>query len=141
MSDEKKRKIYDQYGEAGLKDQAGFDGSSFEFNFNDFFQDFPFGGGGFKEKRSDGGGGGGGGFFSDFFEDDEGEQQGDSFFGTHFGFGNRNNGHEEREEMNFPSHEENAGDAFQFNFGSDSMFGDFDGSDASLFSDSSSSGK
>lgn len=76
LSDEKKRKIYDRYGEDGLKDQAGFDSSSFDFNFNDFFKDH-----------------------TSFFNDDESDHFGDSFFGNSFGFGHNNhhnnNGHDE----------------------------------------------
>ena len=44
MSDEKKRRQYDQFGEEGMKEQPGFDG--FKFNFDDFFGDF---GGGFSQ--------------------------------------------------------------------------------------------
>ena len=46
LSDSEKRKIYDQYGEDGLKNGAGgFNGSPFDFkfNFDDFFKGFnPF---------------------------------------------------------------------------------------------------
>ncbi|XP_066926680.1 dnaJ homolog subfamily B member 9-like [Clytia hemisphaerica] len=70
LSDEKKRKIYDRYGEDGLKDQAGFDSSSFDFNVKDFFKDFHFDFG----KNS-------------FFNDEE-DHFGDSFFGSHFEFHN-----------------------------------------------------
>lgn len=86
LSDEKKRKIYDRYGEDGLKDKAGFDSSSFDFNFNDFFKDFHFDFGN-------------GGSRSSFFNDDENDNFGDSFFGNQFGFGHNNdnndNGHDE----------------------------------------------
>lgn len=132
LSDEKKRRIYDQYGEAGLKDQAGFDGSSFDFNFHDFFQDFPFSGG-FK-KQSGKSGGGGRGFFSDFFDDDEDfqEQQGDSFFGNHFGF---NQGHSQAQDR-FHNND-GFGDSMQFGFG-ENMFGDFASMDSqATFSESS----
>lgn len=77
LSDEKKRKIYDQYGGDGLKDQAGFDSSSFDFNFNDFFKDFHFD---FSSNRRNSKTGG---FFE---EEDQGWfGDGDSFFGHHFG--------------------------------------------------------
>jgi len=83
LSDEKKRRIYDQYGEDGLKDQAGFDSSNFHgsFSFDDFFKDFqfPFGGGG-----NQGGHNGGSSFFE--FEDDGDDHFGDSFFGNFGGF-------------------------------------------------------
>lgn len=72
LSDEKKRKIYDRYGRDGLKDQAGFDSSSFDFDFKDFFKGFHFGSGG-----------------DSFFHSEE-DHFGDSFFGTHFN--NRGNG-------------------------------------------------
>lgn len=46
LSDSQKRRIYDQYGEEGLKGGAGGAGGSpfqFHFNFDDFFQGFnPF---------------------------------------------------------------------------------------------------
>jgi curved DNA-binding protein CbpA len=46
LSDSEKRRVYDQFGEDGLKSGAGgFGGSPFEFNFNfdDFFKEFnPF---------------------------------------------------------------------------------------------------
>ena len=46
LSDSEKRRVYDQFGEEGLKNGAGgFGGSPFEFNFNfdDFFKGFnPF---------------------------------------------------------------------------------------------------
>ena len=71
LSDEKKRKIYDRYGDDGLKDQAGFDSSSFDFNVKDFFKDFHFDFG----KNS-------------FFNDDDEDHFGDSFFGSHFEFHN-----------------------------------------------------
>jgi len=73
LSDEKKRRIYDQHGEAGLKDEAGFDSSSFDFNFNDFFKDF--------------------GGFGDFFNNNDDDHFGDSFFGNHFEFHNQKHGH------------------------------------------------
>lgn len=103
LSDEKKRRQYDQFGEEGLNGEGFRSGS---FNFNDFFKDFDFGGFGksgnkrgnsfkfsfggfddffkmddddndyFEEEESAFGGGFGDGFgdFGDF---------GDSFFGHH----------------------------------------------------------
>lgn len=112
MSDEKKRRQYDQFGEEELKGE-GFNHGS--FNFNDFFKDFNFGGfgrgnenrrGGNSFKFSFGGG------FDDFFKmDDDDEQffdEEDSVFGGSFGdgfgnfgdfgdsfFGHHRNSHEE----------------------------------------------
>lgn len=58
LKDEKKRQIYDQYGEAGLNgggNQGGFGGGGFDFNsgFSDIFEDLfsGFGGGGQSSGR------------------------------------------------------------------------------------------
>ena len=88
LSDEKKRKQYDQFGEEGMKQQPGFEG--FNFNFDDFFKGF---GDDFKhrhrheEHRSRGSG-----FrfsFDDIFNHDNGDDEDeDSLFGAdHHGFG------------------------------------------------------
>lgn len=79
LSDENKRRQYDQFGEEGLNNQNGFNGGGGGFDFNDIFSDF--GGGG---QRS-----GGNGFkfsfggFEDFFNDEDEEE--DEFGGMHFG--------------------------------------------------------
>jgi len=140
LSDEKKRRLYDQYGEAGLKDEGGFDSNTFHtsFNFNDFFKDFHFGGGG-----------GGGGFgFGNMFDDDEDEDDtfgnGDTFFGNmHFG------GHHQRHEQEHRasherSHQHHQQHHMQDNFGEDGgmfgfggdMFGDMFGGDDQMFTQS-----
>ena len=107
LSDEKKRRQYDQFGEEGLKGEGGFRGGS--FNFDDFFKDFNFGnfGRGHGNKR----GGGfkfsfGGGGFDDFFnmgdDDDDYYEEEEGGFGGGFGdfgdfgdslFGHHRNNH------------------------------------------------
>ena len=87
LSDDKKRKQYDRFGEEGMKEQPGFEG--FNFNFDDFFKGF---GGGFKHghkhehHRSSGGG-----FrfsFDDLFNQDNGDDDDeDSVFSADHGFG------------------------------------------------------
>lgn len=62
LSDEKKRRLYDQHGTDGLRDQPGFEGGHFQFDFSDFFKDFSFGQRGSSNK--------GGSRFS-FFDDDD----------------------------------------------------------------------
>lgn len=92
LSDEKKRRQYDQFGEDGVKGEGFRSGS---FNFDDFFKDFNFGGfgGGNGNKR---GGNGfkfsfGGGGFDDFFkmdnDDDDFFEEEDGIFGGGFGDG------------------------------------------------------
>ena len=92
LSDDKKRKQYDQFGEDGLNNN-GFHSSGGGFhNFNfddDLFQDFEFnepfghkshrGGDGFKFSF-------GGNGFNDFFDDDDDDDDDDDFFGG-FSFG------------------------------------------------------
>lgn len=114
LSDEKKRRIYDMHGSDGLKDQAGFDGSSFTFNFNDFFKDFGFGGSGSKHG------------FGSFFDDDD-EDDSDSIFGNMFG----NNMRDNSEDSMFPDH------GFGFDFGN--AFSGFQDSEDSFFSSHHSS--
>ena len=92
LSDEKKRRQYDQFGEEGLKGD-GFTASS--FNFNDFFKDF--GGFGSRGNGNRHGNGNtfkfsfGGGGFDDFFkmedDDDDDYFEEDSIFGGDFGGG------------------------------------------------------
>ena len=92
LSDEKKRKQYDRFGEEGMKQQPGFEG--FNFNFDDFFKGF---GGGFKHEHSHEHRSRGGGFkfnFDDLFNHDNGDDEDeDSIFGADrhgfggFGFG------------------------------------------------------
>ena len=88
LSDEKKRRQYDQFGEEGMKQQPGFEG--FNFNFDDFFKGF---GGGFKhDHRNEGHRSGGSGFkftFDDMFGQHNGDDEDeDSLFGAgHHGFG------------------------------------------------------
>lgn len=96
LSDDKKRQIYDQYGEEGVKQneatggQGGgfnFDASSFEDIFSHFFGGG--GGGGFKFTMGGGGGkkkSGGAGGFGDFFN---GFGGGFGDFGGFSGFGNQ----------------------------------------------------
>lgn len=119
LSDEKKRRIYDQHGEDGLKDQAGFDSSSFNFDFNDFFKDFHFDFGGSRKNGNNG-------FFGNFFDEEDQHHgffgDGDSFFGNHFGGRDT---------------EQSNGDIFG-DFGGDTMF-DFGGS--SFFSHEQNSGE
>ena len=97
LSDEKKRRQYDQFGEEGMKSQPDFEG--FKFNFDDFFKGFGnfggFGGGGRGEQNTHGG------FkfsFGDFFNDEDD----DDFFG----FGNRRS--------SFSANHEFGGDGFGF---------------------------
>ncbi|XP_057314605.1 dnaJ homolog subfamily B member 9-like [Hydractinia symbiolongicarpus] len=137
LSDEKKRRIYDQHGPDGLKDKAGFDGSSFHFNFNDFFKDFDFdfSSHGRREKKKSGGFFGG---FGSLFDDDEDE--GDSFFGSHFGFNNnRHFGHDDDDDHFFSHHKQHNQHHRDnhMNFGSD-LFGGF--GDASFHREESNSG-
>eukprot|EP00118_Oscarella_pearsei_P026160 m.309518 g.309518 ORF g.309518 m.309518 type:complete len:227 (+) comp46742_c0_seq1:88-768(+) len=109
LSDAEKRKIYDQFGEEGLKSGAGggggFHGSPFNFNFNfdNFFKDFnPFGGDGDGDGDGDdffsqAGGGGNQGFHFSFggnfggFGGDDGfqevQEEDDGDFGGFGGFG------------------------------------------------------
>lgn len=92
LSDEKKRRIYDQHGEAGLKNEAGFDGSAFHFNFDDFFQGFNFdfgsqfhGRSNKKQKNRKNNKHSGGGFFnfgSLFDDDDDDDDDADDGFGN-----------------------------------------------------------
>ncbi|XP_048589143.1 dnaJ homolog subfamily B member 9 isoform X1 [Nematostella vectensis] len=96
LSDENKRRQYDQFGEEGLKNN-GFGGGGGGFDFNGFFNNFGHGdhnrgGNGNSFKFSFGG-------FDDFFNDDDDDDfgggfgHGDSFFGN---FGNfRNSGFHE----------------------------------------------
>lgn len=86
LSDEKKRKQYDRYGEEGMKEQPGFEG--FKFNFDDFFGGF----GGFGQKKHNSGNG----FkfsFDDVFDNHDHDEDEDSVFGAGnngfggFGFG------------------------------------------------------
>lgn len=139
LSDEKKRRIYDQYGEDGLKDQAGFDSSSFHFNFDDFFNNNDFFGNAFhgnrENNRNDRGNHG---FFSDFFGDDEDEnvmfeeEPGNSFFGN-FG-SNRNDMNEDQRHHHM---QDGFGEPIQFGFGGDMFGGDVFGD--SMFAQASSS--
>lgn len=83
LSDEKKRRQYDQFGSEGMNDN-GFDFHQGGFkSFDDLFQDFDFGfgsgqGNGFKFSF--------GGGFDDFFgNDDEDEEEDDFFDGFKFG--------------------------------------------------------
>ena len=122
LSDSEKRKIYDQFGEEGLKSGAGgsggFHGSPFNFNFNfdDFFKDFnPFG---------DGNGGGGG----DFFQGGGGES---SF---HFSFGDFGGGGGGGEDV-----QEELTDDFG-GFGGFGGFGDMGGLFGGGFADEGNSG-
>jgi len=116
LSDENKRKIYDRYGEDGLKDQAGFDSSSFHFNVKDFFKDFNFDFG-----------------KSSFFSDDN--EFGDSFFGNHFEFHSSHHNHNHQQHHNSQHHhnmnqhqEEDSDNIFGnlenfgFDFGGNSFF-------------------
>ena len=85
LSDEKKRKQYDRFGEEGMKEQPGFEG--FNFNFDDFFKGFSgFGNSKGQKRRSNGGG-----FkfsFDDIFSQHDDDDDEDSLFGTaHHGFG------------------------------------------------------
>ena len=122
LSDEKKRKIYDMHGADGLKDQAGFDGSSFTFNFNDFFKDFGFGGSGSRQSFN----------FGSFFDDDD-EEDNDSFFGSGFGFGNSGSRGHSRDMFQNSGHN----DGFGFNFGD--AFSGFADSESTFFSSQKSS--
>lgn len=94
LSDEKKRRQYDQFGEDGLKGEGFRTGS---FNFDDFFN---FGGfdRGNDNRRGDDNRRGGNGFkfsfgggFDDFFkmddDDDDYFEEEDSMFGGGFGDG------------------------------------------------------
>lgn len=85
LSDEKKRRHYDQFGSEGMNDN-GFKFQQGFQSFDDLFKDFGFGGGhgnGKEWKFSFGGGG-----FEDFFDDDfdDDDDFGDDFFGG-FKFG------------------------------------------------------
>lgn len=142
LSDEKKRRIYDQHGEDGLKDQAGFDSSSFHFNFNDFFKDFHTGFHSNSHDRSQNKKHKNRGFFSDFFgdvEEDqdnmfEDEQDDNSFFGNFGMFGSRKK-HKKREHHQHHM-QDGFGEPVKFGFGGD-MFGDVFGE--SMFAQASSS--
>jgi len=142
LSDENKRKIYDIHGADGLKDQAGFDGSAFKFNFNDFFKDFSFGG-----NRNDNANNNNGGHhqrfkfnFGNLFDDDE-EDEGDSFFGNHFGsfgdFGGQRRHHQHQQrEQNEGEHDmfnQQRQNNFGFDFGDVFSEGFGGGSEASFF--------
>lgn len=94
LSDEKKRRQYDQFGSEGMNDN-GFKFQGFQ-SFDDIFKDFGFGdghGNGKEWKFSFGGGG-----FEDFFEDDfdDDDDFGDDFFGgfKFGGFGDSFFGHD-----------------------------------------------
>lgn len=93
LSDEKKRRQYDQFGEDGLNGEGFRTGS---FNFDDFFKDFNFGGFGSRNNGNKHGSGfkfSFGGGFDDFFkmddddDDDYYEEEQDSIFGGGFGDG------------------------------------------------------
>lgn len=83
LSDEKKRRQYDQFGSEGMNDNGfNFHQGGFK-SFDDLFQDFDFGfgsgqGNGFKFSFEGG--------FDDFFgNDDEDEEEDDFFDGFKFG--------------------------------------------------------
>jgi len=113
LSDEKKRRMYDQFGSEGLNGQPGFEGGQFHFNFGDFFKDFDFGfgnsgfgNGGFGDSGFGHGGFGFGGGSnrqerrSSFFDDDDDEDD-SNFFGSSFGgdaFGKRGSMFEDDDE-------------------------------------------
>ncbi|XP_028405731.1 dnaJ homolog subfamily B member 9-like [Dendronephthya gigantea] len=89
LSDEKKRRQYDQFGEEGLNGEGFRSGS---FNFNDFFKDFDFGGfGRAGNKRGNGFKFSFGGGFDDFFKMDDDDEddyfEEESAFGGGFGDG------------------------------------------------------
>ncbi len=88
LSDEKKRRQYDQFGEDGLKGEGFRTGS---FDFDDFFKGFEFGGFGRGGGNKRGGNGfkfSFGGGFDDFFNDDDDYfEEEDSGFGGGFGDG------------------------------------------------------
>ena len=146
LSDGNKRQIYDQHGEDGLKHEAGFDGSTFDFNFQDFFKNFdsdPF-----SQKRKENNNEGG--FFNSFFGDEADMDEGDSFFGSHFGFGSNNNDdnnninnrdYDDDSDM-FPSHHDqhkHFHDSHHFGFGHDNDLFDSFG-EGSFFQEERSSG-
>lgn len=89
LSDEKKRRQYDQFGSEGMNND-GFNFHQGFQSFDDLFKDFDFGFGNGHNQR---GGGGGfkfsfGGGFDDFFDDDDDEDdEEDDFFGGGFKFG------------------------------------------------------
>ena len=82
LSDEKKRRQYDQFGSEGMNDNGfNFHHQGFQ-SFDDIFKDFDFGSGhrnGKEWKFSFGGG------FDDFFDDDDDEDDDDFFGGFKFG--------------------------------------------------------
>ena len=93
MSDEKKRRQYDKFGEDGLKEE-GFSTGTGPF-FHDFFKDFNFDGFGRGNGNRHGGNGfkySFGGGFDEFFkmdddDDDSYFNEEDSVFGGSFGDG------------------------------------------------------
>lgn len=83
LSDEKKRKQYDQFGEEGMKKQPGFEG--FDFNFDDFFGGF---GHGRNKKQQHNSGGHGFKFnFDDIFNSNSEEDEENAFQAGNNGFG------------------------------------------------------
>ncbi|XP_035224979.1 dnaJ homolog subfamily B member 9-like [Stegodyphus dumicola] len=126
LSDEEKRREYDQFGRSVFRN-AGQGGShqGFNFNFNDFFRKFDeFSS--FKSRSSSRTGGGSGGFsfsfggdnsffnFEDLFSDFEPEEEQfgfhdffgsqDSFFGTHFQRGGSRQVHTHSQTYSSSSH-------------------------------------
>lgn len=86
LSDEKKRRQYDQFGSEGMNDN-GFNFHQGFQSFDDLFKDFDFG---FGSGHGRGNGNGFkfsfGGGFDDFFDDDDDDEDDDDFFGG-FKFG------------------------------------------------------
>lgn len=116
LSDEKKRREYDQFGKSAFRNDGS--GQNFNFNFKDFFDGFDHFSS-FKSRKKNSGSfkfgfGGDSNFFNfdDLFSDfDEPEDQGfgdffgsqDSFFGSHFGGGDMPHAHVHSQKHMFSS--------------------------------------
>ena len=117
LSDEKKRRLYDQFGEDGLKEE-GFSTGSFK-NFKDFFKDFNFDGFGRGNENRHGGNGfkfSFGGGFDEFFKMDDDDSyfiEEDSVFGGSFsdGFGDFGDGFGDFGDSFFGHHRNNHGES------------------------------
>jgi len=88
LSDENKRRQYDQMGESAFNEQFyGGQGSHFSFNFDELFKEFGSFGSGFRSRGKDGGSPFGG--FGSFFDDDDDDDFFSNFQNVHhesFGF-------------------------------------------------------
>ncbi|XP_065670610.1 dnaJ homolog subfamily B member 9 [Hydra vulgaris] len=128
LSDEKKRKIYDQYGSDGLKEKAGFDGSAFHFDFSDFFKNF----GNFGGRKSSNSNKFSFNFGSIFDNNDEDTD----IFGNQFHQTHRNSGEDSVFSKSDDSFFGGFGDSMFGSFGSNSMF-----SESHSFSESRQQGR